>query len=97
VDKFLVNHLRSIRGLIKIAKSEMNDKYSNYINENLEVNDIENSDDDIDDNHYHGNDDSDNNDEDDNNIDSENNDEDDDNVVDDDKFNEDPDLFNIYW
>lgn len=26
VDKFLVNHLRSIRGLIKLAKSELNDK-----------------------------------------------------------------------
>jgi len=26
VDKFLVNHFRSIRGLIKIAKNEMNDK-----------------------------------------------------------------------
>lgn len=91
VDKFLVNHLRSIRGLIKIAKSEMNDKNSNYINDNLEVNDIENSDDgDVDDNNYHGNDDSDNNDEDENTVGGENNDEDDGNVFDDDKCNEDP-------
>jgi len=37
VDKFIVNHLRSIRGIIKLTKSDLNETIDKQHNKNIQI------------------------------------------------------------